>query len=1358
MNNSDNDIYKDYQNSNLKNEEVNTINNINNNSIENNSMNNSLYSNYINENNIKNDQINQSNVPDDIDKNTTEEKPYYIVSDDKIKKDRKQSKALFYSFYVIVILIGLVVFYMYRLDKYEFYLKNEIVNINKGSTYQIELTPKNIRYFDYLNYKYEIEDESIASVDEFGTIQSKEVGSTNVKIKYKNGFEYKTLKINIENVEIDKINIKVDNEISSDNANLNVNDSVKIDSIVNNRNDLNVNVEYRSNDESIVSVDEFGNVTAIQEGEATIIGETDDGIVGEITVKVEPEKKEIESINFVENNIQMKKGSKTKLNVSISPSDATGNLNYSSNNSNVSISDNGNVVANNIGTSLIAVKSDNGKIAYCTITVKEDEIPIESIDLNPPYLEIKKTQTYNLTASINPSNATLRDIVFESSDENVVTVNNGKIKAINVGEALITVRTTDGKVKTTSKIKVIDNVISVTNVNFKENNISLKLGSRVQLSPTITPLNATNKTLSWSSNNSNIVVDKTGMVTAKAVGKSIVTATSVNGLKATCTIDVQEETIDVKGITLSKEKQELNLGDSFELTYEINPSNATIRDVKWSSSNPSVATVNNGKIIAKGKGETVIKITTSNGKTASCKIIVKVPVTSLSLSGFSTMKVKDSKTLDIQITPSDASDKTLKWESSNSSVATISSSGKINAKKVGTTVITATSSNGIKASKTITVKENEIVVSKISINPNSIELKEGETASLSVILEPINATNQKVSWKSSNDGVATISSSGKLKALKKGTTTITVKSSNGKSATCKVVVNENIIRVSKVKLNISETTKYVGETVTLKATIEPSNATNKSITWKSNKEKVAVVDKSGKVTTKGVGTAVITATVDGISTTSVIKVKQRTIDVSAIELDKTNVTLKNNNTLTLKATITPSDASNKTLTWTSSNPSVATVNESGKVTAKEVGTATITAKSSNGKVKATCKVTVLKENIINVSSISVNRESSYMFTGEKQTLTITVNPSNATNKTVTWKSSDPSIATVNESGVVTAKKGGKVTISATSSNGKVGKTTITILYFINSSNRIDYELDSSKLKKVIEIDYPDKNNYRYNLGISAAQGIDITNKYLIITYSKWGSNTNTIDFYNKNTYNKVNTKKIDLGHANDLTYNSKRKEIVFLKAGDNLFNSDNKDKSTASLVVMDENTLNIKKEINLMSIANVPNSLADLAAIAYSSTGGANNEGIYYIGVYRYGYIIDAKKINDYIDGKINSLSSSDLTLFSTYTKRSKETGKGGMSIQTFEFSNNILYASATADNYYNQILAFNKNGELVKDINLKTSLLGELEGIAVDSNSNTYILSNNWYDANGTLNNAVNPLKVVVYKLTKNIDQILNQ
>ena len=226
-----------------------------------------------------------------------------------------------------------------------------------------------------------------------------------------------------------------------------------------------------------------------------------------------------------------------------------------------------------------------------------------------------------------------------------------------------------------------------------------------------------------------------------------------------------------------------------------------------------------------------------------------------------------------------------------------------------------------------------------------------------------------------------------------------------------------VVAVSSVSLDKTSVSLNVGESVTLAATVKPDNATNKTVSWSSSNASVASVDASGKVSAVAEGTATITAKAGDKTATCSVTVTKKVVAVESVTLDKSSLELNEGETATLAATVKPDNASDKTVTWSSSKTSVATVDANGKVTAVAEGTATITAQA--GDKTASCTVTV-KKKVVAVESVTLDKSSLELTEGETATLTASVKPDNATNKTVTWSSSNQSVATVDQNGTVTA--------------------------------------------------------------------------------------------------------------------------------------------------------------------------------------------------------------------------------------------------------------------------------------------------------------------------------------------------
>ena len=604
-------------------------------------------------------------------------------------------------------------------------------------------------------------------------------------------------------------------------------------------------------------------------------------------------------------------------------------------------------------------------------------------------------------------------------------------------------------------------VVAVSSVSLDKTSVSLNVGESVTLAATVKPDNATNKTVSWSSSNASVAsVDASGKVSAVAEGTATITA-KAGDKTATCSVTVTKKVVAVESVTLDKSSLELNEGETATLTATVKPDNASDKTVTWSSSKTSVATVDaNGKVTAVAEGTATITAKAGN-KSATCSVTVTknvVAVESITLDKSSLeLNEGETATLVATVKPDNATNKTVTWSSSRTSVATVDANGKVTAVAEGTATITAKAGDKT-ATCSVTVKKNTVAVESITLDKSSLELNEGETATLTATVKPDNATNKTVTWSSSNPTIAAVDQNGTVTAVAEGTATITAKAGD-KTATCSVTVKKNTVAVESVTLDKSSLELTEGETATLTATVKPDNATNKTVTWSSDKTSVATVDANGKVTAVAEGTATITAKAGDKTATCSVTVKKNVIAVESVTLDITSTILNTGETLTLTATVKPDNATDKTVTWSSSNSSVATVDANGKVTAVAQGTAIVTAKA--GDKTATCTVIVMKTDIP-VESITLDKYYLELTEGETGTITATVKPDNATNKTVTWSSNNPLIASVDQNGTVTGQAEGTTTITA-KAGGKTATCTVTVKKGVVAVESITLDITSAIL-------------------------------------------------------------------------------------------------------------------------------------------------------------------------------------------------------------------------------------------------------------------------------------------------------
>ncbi|MFQ9689210.1 Ig-like domain-containing protein [Longicatena caecimuris] len=522
-------------------------------------------------------------------------------------------------------------------------------------------------------------------------------------------------------------------------------------------------------------------------------------------------------------------------------------------------------------------------------------------------------------------------------------------------------------------------VILPSSIQLSASTATLETGLTKKINASVYPTGAYDA-LSWTSNNPKVAqVSSNGTITAVASGSAVITAKTANGKTASVNVLVKTPTVKLSAISKTMYRGE---------TTKLTATSSNKKPVSWTSSDPTIASVDSNGTIKTLKNGTVKISASANGGKATCTITVKEPI---QISA-TTSSIYRGKTTTLKAIP--AYSTTITWMSSNPLIATVSSNGVVTGKKAGTVTITA-KAFGKSVTKTIKVVEPSLKVT------GSTSLYRGKTTTL----KATTSYSTKVTWKSSKTSIATVSSNGVVTGKKAGTVTITAKAF-GKSVTKTIKVVEPSLKVT------GSTSLYRGKTTTLKATTSYST----KVTWKSSKPSIATVSSSGVVTGKKAGTVYIYANAYGKS----VKYKL-TIKEPALKLNKSSSSIYKGKTTTLKAT-----TSYRTkVTWKSSNSSIATVSSTGDVTGKKAGTAYIYANAYGKSVK--CKVTVKNP------TITLNKSKATAYAGKSYTLKATT----SYRTKISWKSSNTKIATVDSKGMVKLKKAGKVTISATAFGKKV---------------------------------------------------------------------------------------------------------------------------------------------------------------------------------------------------------------------------------------------------------------------------------------------------------------------------------
>ncbi len=565
----------------------------------------------------------------------------------------------------------------------------------------------------------------------------------------------------------------------------------------------NKTVTWTSSDESVATVAD-GVVTPVGVGECTITATS----VAAPTIKAECAVSVVASTVAVEGvsldaTATVYVGKTSTLAATITPANATNKaVTWSSSDETIATVDaNGVVTGVKVGTATITVTTvDGSKTATCEVTV--EHIAIETITVSEKTLSMSmESDPVQLEAAFTPAEATDNKITWSSSDDKVATVVNGVVTAVGIGTAEITAKNSNGTVSDVCTVTV--SAISVTGVTVDKTTAEISVGGTVVVTATVAPENASDKTVIWSTSDDKVATVANGIVSGVSAGTVTITATTKDGAKtATCEVTVKANTIAVTGVTLSPAgSKTVAMNETLSFTATVAPSTATVKDVTWSSSDETVATVANGVVTLKQPGKTTITVTTVDGEfTATCEVTVTdILTTNIIIDNALSLTVGESSTIALTVLPAGAST-TVEWSSDKPAVATVDNTGKVTAVSAGTAHITATSTDGTDiTSEKCVVTVSNIAVTAVALNNSSAIVRLGGSAALTATVSPANATVQEVVWTSSKTDVATVKD-GVVTAVSAGSTTITAASAEDAyiKATCSINVVDDALLSAEI--------------------------------------------------------------------------------------------------------------------------------------------------------------------------------------------------------------------------------------------------------------------------------------------------------------------------------------------------------------------------------------------------------------------------------------------------------------------------------------------------------------------------------------------------------------------------------
>lgn len=697
----------------------------------------------------------------------------------------------------------------------------------------------------------------------------------------------------------------------------------------------------------------------------------------------------------------------------------------------------GDLTAVGVGTTLIRATSVADPRVRDSATVQVQ--PARTVTVAPATATLGAGETRSFAAIVQIEAGMSTAVLWRSSNPSVAMVaSNGMVTGVSQGSATITaIAQADTARRGTATVSIVP---IVRDLDVQPAAASLFLGDTRQLAATVSADNGASQATIWRTSNAAVAfVDQSGLVTGTGVGTAIVTALSVADTtkRATSLITVRYAPV----VTVSPATVALSPSQVRQLTATVQADPGVSTAVTWRATNPAVASVSaTGLVSALNFGTTTVVATsvadTSRFATATIVVSPAVQAVSVSPSALS-IAPGEARVLSATVIGDPGVASGVVWRTSNASVAGVSSTGTVTGFALGTATITAISvaDTTKRATASVTVQ----AAPQVSVSPATVSLTLSDQVTISAAVVAGPGLSTAVTWRSLNPSIATVNSQGLVTAVGFGTTLVTAVSVADTLRTASTTVTVVPI-VRAIALSPATATVAPGSSTQLSATLTGDPGAPTGVVWRTSAPSIANVSTSGVVTGVAAGTATITALVASDTT----KQAAATITVAnglSINVAPTSASLSLNEQRTFSAAVSAGPGVSTAVTWRTSAPTIATVSSGGVVTGVGFGSATITAVSvADTTRKANASVTVVPQ----VLSISVSPATASLSAGQSVQLSPSVVVQGGLTQTVTYRSSNPAVASVNFAGLVSAIGNGSATITALANADTTKKATAAV--------------------------------------------------------------------------------------------------------------------------------------------------------------------------------------------------------------------------------------------------------------------------------------------------------------------------
>ena len=783
--------------------------------------------------------------------------------------------------------------------------------------------------------------QNVAKIDENGNIQGISPGQAIISITDKaNNLSYDCI-VNVLEKKIVSLNANTFTMYSGTKSAF----AAYIDGIIVNNNQM----EWKSSDETVAKVDTDGKIYGLKRGETAISCTTPNGTIASCYVKVLPIIKINTSIYRCYPNQQ----SKFAISFDGFNTPNTSVEWYSSDNSIAKVDTSGNILGVKKGIVVITAKDKESiSSSQCTVEVLDNKV----VSLKESSIKILANSNYELVSFIDGILASNLKMNWSSSDDQIAIVDqNGTVYGLKSGTAIISCTTLYG---TTATCEITILPIVRINASFYK----CYPGQKSNFAVTIDGLKVENSFVNWESNNSDIArVDSNGYIYGVNSGKAIITAKDkITGSFSECIVEV----INKKNVNLNTDKFNMRSNTSSIFASYVDGKKVENTQMKWSSSNEQVVRVDSfGKIYAIKGGTAIISCTTQYGTIAKCVVTV---MTNLNINTNYFKCYPDQKSaFALSLSGVKVPNAFAEWTSSNSNIVKVDSNGNIQGISSGNAIISARDKSTGEVSQCIVeVLERKMV----SLNTNMFTMHSGSKSAFSSFVNGIKVNNSTMKWNSSNEQVLSVDYNGNIYGIKEGVATISCTTAYGTIASCVVNV------LPTLKINTNYYVCYQEQKSIFAVSIDGLKVANNSVSWVSLNPDVAMVDANGNITGISPGNTTIIAKDESRSLLSTCQVK--VINKKVVKLNTNSFNMYITSKSQFAVSVDGKVVSNSQVQWSSSDESIVTVDNEGRITAKQIGFTTISCTTQNG-TKDTCLINVYGTEINGLNVFSAQQMAAY---------------------------------------------------------------------------------------------------------------------------------------------------------------------------------------------------------------------------------------------------------------------------------------------------------------------------------------------------------------------------------------------